>query len=112
MVYNFFDNRSATRASTSAANTSGGSIKNEITWKKQLAEESHNLIITKIRKIKVYLFFKDNIWGADLADVQMINNYNKGVRFLLCPIDIFSNSCSFERSKKYYIYQCLSKSFR
>ena len=89
MVYNFFDNRSATRVSTSAANTSGGSIKNEIRWKKQLAEESHNLIITKIKKTKVYLFFKDNIWGADLADIQMINNYNKGVRFLLCPIDIF-----------------------
>ena len=34
--------------------------------------------------------FKDNIWGADLADMQLISRYNKGIRFLLCVIDIFS----------------------
>ena len=33
---------------------------------------------------------KDNIWGADLADMQLLRRYNKGVRFLLCVIDIFS----------------------
>ena len=33
--------------------------------------------------------FTDNIWGADLADMQL-TKYNKGVRFLLCAIDIFS----------------------
>ena len=34
--------------------------------------------------------FKDNIWGADLADMQLLSKYNKGIRFLLCVIDIFS----------------------
>ena len=34
--------------------------------------------------------FKDNIWGADLADMQSISKFNKGFRFLLCVIDIFS----------------------
>ena len=34
--------------------------------------------------------FKDNIWGADLADMQLISKFNKGFRFLLCVIDIFS----------------------
>ena len=34
--------------------------------------------------------FTDNIWGADLADVQLINNFNKGFKFLLCVIDVFS----------------------
>ena len=34
--------------------------------------------------------FKDNIWGADLADMQLIIKYNKGVGFLLCVIDISS----------------------
>ena len=34
--------------------------------------------------------FKDNIWGADLADMQLIREYNKGTRFLLCVIDLFS----------------------
>ena len=33
---------------------------------------------------------KDNIWGADLADMQLLSRYNKGIRFLLCVIDIFS----------------------
>ena len=27
--------------------------------------------------------------GADLADMQMINKFNKGFRFLLCVIDIY-----------------------
>ena len=28
--------------------------------------------------------------GADLADIQLISKSNKGFRFLLCVIDIFS----------------------
>ena len=38
----------------------------------------------------MYLAFKENIWGADLADKQFISKFNKGFRFLLCVIDIFS----------------------
>ena len=38
----------------------------------------------------MYSAFKDNIWGADLADMQLISKFNKG--FLLCVIDIFSKS--------------------
>ena len=34
--------------------------------------------------------FKDNIWGTDLADMQLLSRYNKGIKFLLCVIDIFS----------------------
>ena len=34
--------------------------------------------------------FKDNIWGAGLADMQLLSKFNKGYRFLLCLIDIFS----------------------
>ena len=33
---------------------------------------------------------KGNICGADLADMKLISKYNKGVRFLLCVIDVFS----------------------
>ena len=56
----------------------------------QLAEELHKLIIKKFEKRKVHTAFKDNIWGADLADMQLLCRYNKGIRFLLCVIDIFS----------------------
>ena len=33
---------------------------------------------------------KDNIWDVDLADRQLISKYNKGIRYLLCAIDLFS----------------------
>ena len=56
----------------------------------QLAEELHKPIIKKFKKRKVYSAFKDNIWGADLADMQLRSKFNKGFRFLLCFIDIFS----------------------
>ena len=55
----------------------------------QLAEEIHKPIIRKFKKRKVYSAFKDNIWGADLADMQLISKFNKGFRFL-CVTDIFS----------------------
>ena len=47
-------------------------------------------IIRKFKEIKVYSSFKDNICGADLDDMQLISKFNKGIRFLLCVIDIFS----------------------
>ena len=50
----------------------------------------HKPIIRKCEKRKVHAAFKDNIWGADLADMQLLSKYNKGIRFLLCVIDIFS----------------------
>ena len=34
--------------------------------------------------------FKDNIGGADPVDMQLIDKYNKGFRFLLCAINIYS----------------------
>ena len=55
-----------------------------------MAEELHKPIIKKFEKRKVQAAFKDNIWGADLADMQLLSRYNKGIRFLLCVIDIFS----------------------
>ena len=38
----------------------------------------------------MYSSFKDNIWGVDLADMHLISKYNKGIRYLLCAIDLFS----------------------
>ena len=67
----------------------GSGIKNEIKENQQLANELHKPIITKSKKRKVYSSFKDNIWGVDLADMQLISKYNKGIRYLLCAIDFF-----------------------
>ena len=49
-----------------------------------------NQLLKNLKKRTVYSEFKDNIWGADLADIQLINKFNKRLRFLLCVIDIFS----------------------
>ena len=47
-------------------------------------------LLESSKKRKVYSSFKDNIWGADLADMQLISKHNKGIRYLLCVIDLFS----------------------
>ena len=39
---------------------------------------------------KVHSPFIDNIWSADLADMQLISKFNKGFWFLLRVIDIYS----------------------
>ena len=78
MIYNFFDKKSQ---------RSGLANNKENV---QLANELHKPIIKKFNKIKVYSSFKDNIWGVDLADMQLLSKFTKGFRFLLCVIDIFS----------------------
>ena len=63
----------------------GGTVKNQIMPNKKLAEELHKPITRKFKKRKVYLIFIDNIWGADLADMQLISKFNKGIRFCKYP---------------------------
>ena len=56
----------------------------------QLANEIHKPIIRKCKKRKIYSSFRDNIWGIDLADMQTLSRYNKGIKYLLCAIHLFS----------------------
>ena len=84
MVYKCFYKNSASLADKSIKGSGIAMQRNE-----ELAEELSKRIIQKVKK-KVYFSFKDNIWGADLADIQIISKFNKGNRFLLCVIDIFS----------------------
>ena len=79
MVYKFFDKKSE----GSGVNTKFAP------QNQQLAEELHKPIIKKFKKRKIHAAFKHNIWGVDLADMQLLSRYNKGIRFLLCVIDIF-----------------------
>ena len=58
----------------------------------KLAEELHKPIIRSFKKRKTQLPFTDNIWGANLSDVQFISKLNKGIRFLLCVIHISVNT--------------------
>ena len=71
-------------ASKSACNGVNMHAKNKIKQNHlplDLAEELHKPIIRKFKKRAVYSRFKDNIWGADLADMQLISKFNKGFRF-------------------------------
>ena len=77
MVYKFFDKISA-----------GSGIARSSSLK--LADELHKPVIKKINKRKVYSQFKDNIWGVDLADTRLLSKKNKGIKYLLCAIDLFS----------------------
>ena len=76
MVYKFYDKKSS----------GSGITKSNY----QLADELYEPIIRKFKKRKIYSSFRDNIWGVDLADMQSLSKYNKGTKYLLCAIDLFS----------------------
>ena len=78
MGWKFFDKRSK--------KISGSGLKEN----QQLADELHKPIIKKFKRRKVYSSFKDNIWGVDLADMSLISKFDKGIKYLLCVIDLFS----------------------
>ena len=77
MVYKFFDEKS-----------SGSGISNEPDY--QLAKELRKSVVRKFKKRKVYSSFGYNIWDVDLADMQSSRKYNKGTKYLLCAINLFS----------------------
>ena len=77
MVYKFSDKKSMRSGIAKASSL-------------KLADELHKPVIKKFNKRKVYSQFKDNIWGVDLADMQSLSKKNKGIKYLLCAIDLFS----------------------
>ena len=81
MVYKVLDKKSK-----------GSFITNEFNY--QLANKLHEPIIRKFKKRKVYSSFKGNMWGVDLTDMQSLSKYNKGFKYLLCAIDLFSKYAS------------------
>ena len=78
-VYTFFDKKSIGSGTTKSKDSS-----------LILVDELHKPVIKKFNKRKVYSQFKDNIWGVDLADMQSLSKKNKGIKYLLCVIDLYS----------------------
>ena len=92
MVYKFFDKKS-TAGPSSLERMGSGFKKLKNTTKSRssiLADELHKPIIKKFDKRKVYSRLKGNMWGVDLADMQSLSRKNKGIKYLLCAIDLFS----------------------
>ena len=70
--------------------TFGTGIKNENLSNKD-SQRYINQLLEKFKKRKVHPQLTNIvICGVDLADMQLISKFNKGVYFLLCVIDIFS----------------------
>ena len=83
MVYKFFDKKSTGSGFKKLKNTTKPSSS-------ILADELHKPVNRKFKKRKVYSQFKDNIWGVDLADMESLSRKNKGIKYLLCAIDLYS----------------------
>ena len=77
MVYTFFDKKSR-----------GSGVATEPNY--QLTNEFHKQIIRKFKRQKVYSSFRQNIWGVDSGDMQSMSKYIRGIKYLLCAIDLFS----------------------
>jgi len=61
-----------------------------VNWSSQLADELHKPIIKNFPKRKVFVNGIDKIWSADLVEMQAFSKFNRGVRYLLIVIDVFS----------------------
>ena len=59
-------------------------------WSQQLAEELHKPIARKFKKRRVISYGIDKIRAADLVEMQKYSKWNKGYKYLLMVIDIFS----------------------
>ena len=59
-------------------------------WSQQLAEELHKPITRNFRKRRVISYGVDKIWTADLVEIQKYSKWNKGIKYLLMVIDVFS----------------------
>ena len=97
MVYKFFDSKVAPLDKKTMSGKGNAkhtakpsSLEHTKEVNKILAEELHKPVIKKFNKRKLYSQFKDNIWGVDLAGIQSLSRKNKGIKYLLCAIDLFS----------------------
>lgn len=61
-----------------------------IQWTNELADELHKPIRRKFQKRVVFAKGVDEIWAADLVDMQSFSKYNNGFKYILMIIDVFS----------------------
>lgn len=69
MAYKVFNRKARQKGTRSSEN-------------QELASELDRPMSRKFERHKLYWSYRDDIWGADLEDLQLINKYNKRVTFL------------------------------
>ena len=62
----------------------------EKNWQKQLADELHKPIKRNFTRRRVVVNHIDEIWCSDLVEMQQFSKWNKGYRYLLMVLDVFS----------------------
>ena len=61
-----------------------------VTWQEKLADELHKPIKRNFPKRRVIVHNVDDIWCSDLVDMQKLSKWNKGYKYLLMVLDLFS----------------------
>ena len=59
-------------------------------WGEELADELHKPVKRKFQRRQVLVNEIDDVWGADLVEMQEWEKVNKGYRYILNVIDCFS----------------------
>ena len=93
MFYKFFDKRTGL----------GVSVNEKVT------KESHEPVIKKFKRRKFYAGFKDNLWAAELPEMESLSSKNKNVRYLLCVKDIFTKYAWIKPLKDKKCPKCLKQ---
>ena len=62
----------------------------DVEWSNELADELHKPVRKKYPKRRVYASSVDAIWAADLVEMQSFARQNKGYKYNLMIIDVFS----------------------
>ena len=60
----------------------------EVNVNEYLTEELHTSAVKIFKKRKVYARFENNIWEADLAEMESLSFKNKNIKYFLCVIDV------------------------
>ena len=68
----------------------GLGVESGIVWSDRLADELHKPIRRKFKKRRVMVAKIDDTWAIDLVDMQSFSRFNRGYKYLLAVIDIFS----------------------
>ena len=79
-------------------------------WSQQLADELHKPFTRNFTKRSVISNGIDKIWAADLIEMQKFSKWNKGIKYLLMVIDVFSKY-GWIRSLKDKKTETVSKAF-
>ena len=65
-------------------------LKKNLKFTNELAEELYKPVTRKFQRRRVNANAIDEIWAADLIDIQAFSKDNSGIKYLLTVIDVFS----------------------